>query len=427
VRRVCVGVCVFLAFAIPGHAGQAVPAAAVVASAPVSFDFASVPVMQFAQAIYRDQLGRDFVVSAALVDSQKKVSVRVKALSPDRLAGFVDQVLRSQGVASTLKDGVYYLDDLREDRSVVDAPAGVVFGESAAVKSVDAGRPDLTSSDRSMPEHFFVTRVENRPVDFAVITLNAIFGQNVAKAASGSLVVVSVSEKREKAVRDVLAQIDTAPRSVEVVASFVEVARSDDSTRGFALVSSTLSRKLGATFDVMSGTAMLNAGSYQLVLDALAGDSRFKQVSNSRLVGDEGEKLSLLVGDETPTISQSSRDNQGNPVQNIVYRPSGVILDVVPKVAGSGRLSLVVDGQVSAFQPTVNGVAGSPTLVKRQVKTSVSLNDGQVLVIGGLDDAKESAASGGFSFLPSSWRASTARNQKTDLVLILSAKVVAGR
>lgn len=430
-KRVCVRVCVLLAVLVAGQAGAASKLATVqpAVSLPVSFDLGGVPVMQFAQAIYRDTLARDFVVSSDLVDSQKKVSMRIKAMPADQLAGFVDQVLKSQGVAVTLKDGVYYLDAADKvqagDAPSSAGPAGAARG--AVPAGVDRDKAAADEKTPAVPDKFFVMRSQNRPVDFLVTTLNAIFGDRTARAGVGSLLVVGISPDREKAVRDVLAQIDMVPASVEVSASFVEVTRSKTDTAGLSVVAATIQRKLGVTLDTLNGQAVLQAGSYQAVLDALAGDSRFKQVSNSRVVGDEGEKLSLQVGDETPTVSSTSKDNAGNPVQNITYRPSGVILDVQPKVTGSGRLALTVDGQVSSFQTTVTGVSGSPTLVKREVKTAVSVDDGQVLVIGGLDDSKITNTNGGFSFLPASWRARSDKDTKTDLVLILTAHVIKAR
>lgn len=75
--------------------------------------------------------------------------------------------------------------------------------------------------------------------------------------------------------------------------------------------------------------SLLNTN-FQLVIDALNGDTRFNQLSNSRVVGDDHTKINLTVGNETPTISSTGKDNAGNAIQNIVYRPSGVIVDVLP-------------------------------------------------------------------------------------------------
>lgn len=398
------------------------------AAEPVSFAFSAVPVVQFAQATYRDLLGRDFVLSDQVVSLGKKVTVSVKGLDREKLPAFVDSVLRQQGIGASLRDGVYFLDVVSRD---AEQPVAVGPGAAApAVKedhAVSVADSDLERGQQQKEPprvQYKVVDVMNRPVDFVVAAVNAVMGMPVARAVGGSRLVVGVTKERMPDVLDLVDQVDVAAPTVEVSASFVEVTRSSAESSGLELVAGAISSKLGLSVVPREGRVSLAAGRYDLVLDALAGDGRFNQVSNGRVVGDDAAKLMLSVGDETPTIGSTGKDQLGNAVQNVVYRPSGVILDVLPHVLGSGRLSLLVDGQVSSFQATTTGVSGSPTLVKRQVKTEVSVGDGEVLVIGGLADSKDTKSSSGLSFLPASWASRSASNSKTDLVLILSARVL---
>lgn len=433
IRRLFVCVSLFVCVGV-----SAAPAGPV---APVSFSFGAVPLVQFAQATYRDLLGRDFVLSNELLGLGKKVTVSVKQLDPAKLPAFVDQVLAQQGVRATLRQGVYFLDVASgpvDQVLPVEPAAGRVQQLPQRVDQVEqnlaGNQVDQHAAGEQVAAHpidqvkdLQVVQVMNRPVEFMVAAVNGAIGAQVARPAGGSRMVVSVPKERKDQVLSLVAQLDVAAQVVEVSASFIEVTRSQSDASGLSLVAGTISRKLGVSVVPAEGRVSIGAGRYDLVLDALAGDGRFNQVSNSRVVGDDAEKLSLSVGDETPTIASTGKDNLGNAVQNVVYRPSGVILDVLPHVLGSGRLALSVDGQVSAFQSTTNGVAGSPTLVKRQVRTAVSVADGEVLVIGGLNDSKVTRANAGLSFLPRSWSTRSGSETKTDLVLILSARVLAGR
>jgi len=389
----------------------------IAAAEPVSFSFASVPLMDFAQATYRNLLGRDFVVSSDLQGLGKRITVSVKGIDPGQVPAFVEDVLRSHGVRSVNRGGVYFLELAPVDLAQAAASPGDRADPAvAAVSDVDQVAP---------VDDVEILVVQNRPAAFVVEAINAAFAAPVARPVGGARIALVGQPDRLKAVRAVVDQLDVPAAVVEVSASFVEVTRSGSNARGLSLIADAVGSRLdGVSIVPGEGRFAIRAGRYEAVLEALASDGRFRQVSNSRLVGDDTEQLSLSVGDETPTISSTSRDQAGNAVQNVVYRPSGVILDVRPRVLGSGRLSLVVDGQVSSFQSTTTGVVGSPTLVKRQVKTSVSIDDGQVLVIGGLDDSKSSGVESGFSFLPDSWRSRSGTESKTDLVLILSAKVV---
>lgn len=404
------------------------------ASMPIGLDFSGVSLTTFASATYKTLLHRDFVIASDLADFSKKISVNVKAISPEKLPVFLDDLLLSQGIKSTLRGDVYFLSAAGAiEKNDVQLP--VISDDEKTAKSGASQKSnndinDLKTADEKEKKPDLIVKIfmpQNRPGEFLALAANGAFRQPTVTVSGAVLVVTAQDEKRIDSVLELLALLDLSPASVEVSASFVEVSTSGASSSGLSLVASVLaSRVPGLAVSVLpaSGSITVQAGRYQAVLDALQSDGRFKQVSNSRVTGDSSEKMSLSVGDETPTISSTGRDNQGNALQSIVYRPSGVILDVLPRVLGSGGVALVVDGQVSSFQATQTGVAGSPTLIKRQVKTSVSVDDGQVLIIGGLDDSKASNGQSGFSFLPKSWATEKTSNSHTDLVLILSARVL---
>ncbi|WP_161539871.1 type II secretion system protein GspD [Glaciimonas sp. PCH181] len=415
-----------------------VPLLAFAAPAPVSFDFAAVSLVTFAQATFKSILGRDYVISPDVVAMDRKITISVKKIDVSEVPDFVESLLKAQGIRVTERGGVYFLDAYKVSLDqVVQDELGTSSKKDqskkvAYIADADDVGPAREVDSRQMRE---INRVDadadsvmyvpqNRTAEFVVLVLNSAFGGHVAQAA-GSQVVLTARKERLKKIVALADVLDRPARLVDVSASFVEVSKNSSQGRGISLIASVLGAKFGVSLgSVNSGSALsLKNTNFELVIDALNNDGRFKQVSNSRVVGDENERMSLTVGDETPTISSTGKDNSGNAIQNVVYRPSGVILDVLPKVLGSGKISLAIDGQISSFQATVTGVSGSPTLVKRQVKTSVTLADGEVLLIGGLNDTKALESTSGLAFLPASWSAKSGSKLQTDLVLILSAKV----
>jgi len=267
-------------------------------------------------------------------------------------------------------------------------------------------------------------RPVHRDADFMVAVLNAAFGPNTANRAGGQLVITASKTAIEKAMT-LAGDIDVAPAKVTVSATFVEVSSNDGKSRGFSLIANVLGARLGANIGTTdSGSALsIKSATFEAVINALDSDGRFRQVSNPRVIVDDYEKTTISVGDETPTISGTSLDNNGRQIQQIVYRSSGVILDVLPKVLGNGKIMMTIDGQVSSFQSTTTGVNNSPTLVKRQVKTNLTLDDGEVMVIGGLNDTKSTSNTSGISFLPKFLSVTNEQSSKTELVLVLSAQV----
>ncbi len=77
--------------------------------------------------------------------------------------------------------------------------------------------------------------------------------------------------------------------------------------------------------------------------------------------------------------------------------------------------------QISNFIPTTNGVNNSPTLIKRELSTSVGVKSNDVLVLGGLDEDKRTEDRKGLSWLPD-WLGSSGKTEsKTEVLLILQA------
>lgn len=407
---------------------------------PVSFDFQGVSLVAFSQATFKNIMGRDFVIAADVLVGDRKITMSVKNIDTADVPAFVESILQQQNIAVTLRNGVYYLTSVRP-QDVVTEKAGKA---SEAVQMADASKPsslgaqgDLNppkqlenghlgrSVRRSSDDESRIYNTNGRNTEFLATVVNSVFGLDVAVAADSRLVLTGSKSELDKVV-GLVESLDVVPYKVNVSASWVEVARTDGAGRGISLLANVLGMKLGASIGtVNSATAIsLKNTNFELVLDALNTDTRFNQISNSRMVGDEYKKINLTVGDETPTISSTGKDNSGNLVQNIVYRPSGVIIDVLPKVLGSGRINMDIDGQISSFKATQTGVSGSPTLSKRQVKTSVTVSDGEVLLIGGLNENKSTDSTSGLSFLPKSWTLANQSSSNTDLVLILSATVV---
>jgi hypothetical protein len=410
----------------------------------VALNFNAIPLVQFAQSTYKAMLKRDFVMSPELLAIDKPISVFVRSIPAEDLPQFVEGVLGAQGVKSELCNGVYFL-SLRDGDSAggwhvdnrtpirLSGPVAVsrsdsagdarftgVGGDASAVGRIaGVGEPlEAPGTERDV----FAPR--NRKSDFLAGVLNSVFPSKPVVSASG-VVVITASKEILPKVRQLAEQLDRAASKVRLSATFVEVSTTESSGLGVSLIANVLGAKLGVKLgDTSAGTLTLKTNSFQAVIDALAADGRFKQVAAPTAVVDDYEKSNLSFGDSVPTLASTTLDRNGNPVQQVQYQQSGVLLDVQPAVLGSGKISVQVDGQVSSFSATTTGVAGSPTLSKRQVKTAVTIDDGELLVIGGLNSNKEVANRTAFSFLPKSWAAHSDSSANTDLVLILSASVV---
>jgi hypothetical protein len=74
---------------------------------------------------------------------------------------------------------------------------------------------------------------------------------------------------------------------------------------------------------------------------------------------------------------------------------------------------------LSSFTQTSTGVNGSPTLLKRELSTSVSVGDDEIVFLGGLDETSDSDSREGLFFMPSFLCGSRHENDRMEIILML--------
>ncbi|MFZ6678709.1 hypothetical protein [Undibacterium sp. Tian12W] len=110
-------------------------------------------------------------------------------------------------------------------------------------------------------------------------------------------------------------------------------------------------------------------------------------------------------------------------VQDVQYRNSGVSFEAKPSVRGE-VVDLKVRQQISDFVTTTTGVNNSPTLNKREVETSLSLQDGDVMILGGLSQDKQTGSHSGRPLLPAFLHSKGGENTKSEIMLALQLQEI---
>ncbi|WP_263062801.1 type II secretion system protein GspD [Dickeya dadantii] len=165
-----------------------------------------------------------------------------------------------------------------------------------------------------------------------------------------------------------------------------------------------------------------SSGNLNALYELFNTDSRFRVVSSPSLRARSGSMATFSVGSDVPVLGSVTVQGQ-NAVQSIEYRSSGVIFNVFPEVR-TQIIDLTISQELSSFAKTDTGVNNSPTLMKRNIQTSVSVNDGDIILIGGLADNKNTDQNTGLSFLPSVFSTNGTEHSKTDIVVVLQARKI---
>ncbi len=225
--------------------------------------------------------------------------------------------------------------------------------------------------------------------------------------------------------KQLLVDLDVRAEQVEIMAYVFEVQTQEKNGSGMALAANLLSNrfKLGVgTASGYSNFLQFSGGSLDVLYELFSQDSRFNVVSSPHLRVSSGNQGRFSVGSDVPVLSSVTyKDNA--PVQSVEYRSSGVIFTVKPLITRE-IIALDVTQQLSNFAKTETGVNNSPTLIKREISTNVNLQDGDIIVLGGLAENKDSEANTGFSFLPDMFKSKSDEKSKTDILIALQVKKV---
>ena len=103
-----------------------------------------------------------------------------------------------------------------------------------------------------------------------------------------------------------------------------------------------------------------------------------------------GEEATIQVGNEIPVITEISQgrvqvEGSSNVLQQINYRRTGITLTITPVVQASGLVDVAIQQELSeARLSAATSISGSPTILNRSLSTSLTLQDGGSLLMGGL-------------------------------------------
>jgi general secretion pathway protein D len=135
-----------------------------------------------------------------------------------------------------------------------------------------------------------------------------------------------------------------------------------------------------------------------MVLTALHNVTGVKVLSNPSLVVVNNQSATLQVGNQVPISTGSATVlTANNTVVNTVdYRNTGIILHVAPRVSADGSVRLDIEQEISSVVPSTNATTAlTPTIQERKVKSSISVANGQTVLLAGLiQDQKNENKSG---------------------------------
>ncbi|HEX7081948.1 MAG TPA: type II secretion system secretin GspD [Gammaproteobacteria bacterium] len=130
--------------------------------------------------------------------------------------------------------------------------------------------------------------------------------------------------------------------------------------------------------------------SWAALLSALRGDGSTNIIATPQITVLDNEEAEISVGQEVPFLTgqftnTGTSDGAINPFQTITREQVGTRLRIIPQINEGSGVKLTIEQEQSSLSP---GAGGAVDLVtnNRTITTSVFVEDGDILVLGGLID-----------------------------------------
>lgn len=265
-------------------------------------------------------------------------------------------------------------------------------------------------------------------------------------------ILVKASNEDYQNILSVIEKLDQYPKQVLIEVVIAEVTLDDSSKLGIewqyiteladdvqqdiSLDSGLGSISQGAT-RIGSGLSYLVTKTDELtaLVKALSNNNLVQILSTPTLLASDNKEATINIGDEVPIPTSTERrlDDTGTSEiteTTIQYRDTGIILKVTPKINKQGMVHMDISQEVSNLSEVNVENVDAPVISTRNAKTSVSVNDQETIVIGGLMEQQKNNSSSGVPVLDQVpllkylFGFESRSIQKTELMIFITPHVV---
>jgi general secretion pathway protein D len=249
-----------------------------------------------------------------------------------------------------------------------------------------------------------------------------------------------------KTLGELIDKIDIPLPQVLIEAIITQVSLNDTQTSGLNELSFLYEGATRTFSDIILGTAggisitngiisLDNPNDFALntAITPTNSDSNTKVLSAPRIIVSHNEEGMINVSESRPIItsSTSSLDNNNNSRSSVEYRDIGIQLKVTPLIGADGTVQMVIEQTIENVvrDIQIDGNA-QPVIGKREATSTVSVQDGQIIILGGL---QQNSIANSESYFPIIGKLPVLRNifgghsnkyDKTEIIIFIRPKVL---
>lgn len=175
---------------------------------------------------------------------------------------------------------------------------------------------------------------------------------------------------------------------------------------------------------------------FLVLLKALASRSQLRSLSTPHVIAADNREAHILIGEEIPILTSTSTSlitDDARTVNSVQYRDTGKILTILPQVNSAGLVNMEIRQEVSAVGDDNFGATNSPSFTSREAETTVVVQNGESVLIGGIIDDQMIRSRSGVPFLMDIpvlgrlFRSESESVDRTELLILITPYVIRDR
>ncbi len=170
---------------------------------------------------------------------------------------------------------------------------------------------------------------------------------------------------------------------------------------------------------------------FGFIVNAVKSDTASNVLSTPSVMTLDNQQARILVGQDIPIATgEALSQNFDNAFRTIQRQNVGIQLDVRPQINAGGSITMVLRQEVSSIAGPVSPVSTDLIINKREITTTVAVEDGQIIALGGLIDDQERRTLekvpllGDIPLLGNFFRSRSSNRTKTNLMVFIRPTIV---
>ena len=180
-------------------------------------------------------------------------------------------------------------------------------------------------------------------------------------------------------------------------------------------------------------TTTLTGDNWGFILKAMQSDGRLEILSRPQILAVDNQVASIEVGQRVPVVTGSRVTERGDSINTFEYQSVGIQLEVTPRINPDGIVKMDVSPTISSLSSSSVAISSGftvPVINNRSATTTVSVQDGQTIVIGGLISTEDNQRVtkipwlGDIPYIGAAFRRTKKTRVRSELLIILTPHVI---